>query len=174
MKGLSKVTQLDMGTDRKIPLYLTPSAGLFDRQGIVRVAELLLLKAAGYHSGSHMTQNEGTFAREQCLSPGALWQVWDEAYPLSDQVTAHFVKSLTARTLLLGPHDLSNICPLEPVSPGLTILLPTGEQVASQDDMHLCCIPDHASPGPFSLAGHAGLLVCLQVPWAEAQIAALG
>lgn len=121
-----------------------------------------------------MTQNEGTFVREQCLSPGALWQVWDEAYPLSDQVTAHFVKSLTARTLLLGPHDLSNICPPEPVSPGLTILLPTGEQVASQDDMPLCHIPDHASPGPFSLAGHAGLLVCLQVPWAEAQIAALG
>lgn len=92
----------------------------------------------------------------------------------SDQVTAHFVKSLATRTLLLGPHDLSNICPPEPVSPGLTILVPAGEQVASQEDMHPCHIPDHANPGPFSLAGHAGLLPCLQVPWVEAPIAAVG
>lgn len=50
MKGLSKATQLDMGSDGEVPLSLTPSAELFDWQGTVRAAERLLLKAAGYHS----------------------------------------------------------------------------------------------------------------------------
>ena len=50
MKDLSKATQLDMGSDGEVPLSLTPSAELFDWQGTVRAAELLLLKAAGYHS----------------------------------------------------------------------------------------------------------------------------
>ena len=103
VKGLSKVTQLDMGGDGDAPV----SSWLHQQSSLIGRALSLtpLLSCFGWGPlGTTLIplwpETKGHLHREQRLSPGAPAGLgWGEP---SGQVTAHIVESLAASILLFG------------------------------------------------------------------------